>query len=98
MNNTVEAKILAAYTSTPSGNRITGASAAAIALTSDTNATTGIYPLFCKARSFILTIRFILCPAHCRSARCIIATSTMLWIFSSSPRIGRPGLQRRPVK
>lgn len=51
MNNVVEAKILAAYTSTPSANQITGASAAAITLTGDTNASTGIYPLFCKARA-----------------------------------------------
>src|SRR5262249_32269475 len=37
MNNTVEAKILAAYTNTPSGNRITGASSANITLDSSTS-------------------------------------------------------------
>jgi hypothetical protein len=51
LNNTVEAKILAAYTNTPSGNRITGASSANITLDSSTSTSTGIYPLFCKARA-----------------------------------------------
>jgi len=51
MNQTVEAKILAAYTNTPIANQITGASAAAITLDSSTSTSTGIYPLFVKARA-----------------------------------------------
>lgn len=51
MNNTVEAKILAAYTNTPSANRLTGASAANITLDSSTSTSTGIYSLFCQARA-----------------------------------------------
>jgi hypothetical protein len=51
MNNAVETKLLAAYTNTPVGNRITGASAAAITLDSTTSATTGIYQLICQART-----------------------------------------------
>jgi P22 coat protein - gene protein 5 len=53
MNNEVEAKILAGLQAgVPAGaNRITGASSAAITLDSSTSTSTGIYPLFCKARA-----------------------------------------------
>src|SRR3954470_8988828 len=52
LNNTVETKILAGIQAgVPAANRITGASSAAITLDSSTSTTTGIYPLFCKARA-----------------------------------------------
>lgn len=51
MSQVVEAKITAAYANTPAANQITGASAAAITLDSSTSTTTGIYPLFVKARA-----------------------------------------------
>ena len=51
MNNMVEAKILQAYTYTPPADQLAGPSGEALALTSDTDPTTGIYQLFCKARS-----------------------------------------------
>jgi hypothetical protein len=52
INNTVEAKILTGLQAgVPGANRITGASSAAIPLDSSTSTSTGIYPLFCKARA-----------------------------------------------
>jgi len=51
MNNSVEAKILSAYTAALTANKITGASSAALTLTSDTSATTDVYNLFVKARA-----------------------------------------------
>jgi hypothetical protein len=49
MNNTIEAKILAAYTGALAANKITGASSANITLDS-TNSATGIYNNLVKAR------------------------------------------------
>lgn len=51
MNNTVEAKILSVYASALAANQITGASAAALTLTSDTSAATDVYALLVKARA-----------------------------------------------
>src|SRR4051794_1727529 len=54
INNTVEAKILTGLQAgVPGANRITGASSAAITLDSSTSTSTGIYPLFCKARAIL---------------------------------------------
>lgn len=43
INNAIDAKIKSKYTSAATSNKITGASSAAITLTSDTSATTGVY-------------------------------------------------------
>lgn len=51
LNNTVEAKILSAYASALAANKITGASAAAITLTSAADDTTDVYTLLVKARA-----------------------------------------------
>lgn len=51
MSQVIEAKLTAAYVNTPAANQITGASAAAITLDNSTSTTTGIYPLFVKARA-----------------------------------------------
>jgi P22 coat protein - gene protein 5 len=51
MNNKVEAKLLSAYTFTPAANQITGANGAGITLDSSTSQSTGIYPLFTRARA-----------------------------------------------
>ena len=51
LNNTVEAKILSVYTSALAANQITGASSAAITLTSASADTTDVYPLLVKARA-----------------------------------------------
>lgn len=51
MNNSVEAKILSVYASALAANQITGASAAALTLTSDTAAATDVYVLLAKARA-----------------------------------------------
>ena len=49
MSNTIEAKLLSFYASALVANQITGAAAANITLTSDTNAATDVYNLFVKA-------------------------------------------------
>lgn len=51
MSNVIEAKLLSFYASALAANQITGASAAALALTSDTNAATDVYNLLVKARA-----------------------------------------------
>jgi hypothetical protein len=54
LNNTVEAKILSSLMAgTPVANQIAGPASAAITLDSSTSPTTGVYGLFCQARTIL---------------------------------------------
>ncbi len=56
LNNTVEAKCLSVYASAHANNKITGASSAAITLTSASADTTDVYTLLVKARANLVKL------------------------------------------
>jgi hypothetical protein len=88
LNNVIETKLLSTYTSVPSANRITGASAAAITLDNTTSPTTGIYQLFLKARALLAKQNV---PATPGARWAIVDPDTMTLLLSDTDHFVRAG-------